>query len=133
MTARTSFPSAYDLSAPAGAEQWRDLYPYYLMFADNRRAEEDGKFWFCDSQHWAEPVQALRCGDGRVRCQVPRPVQYAPLSCAAGKRRRFPHPQRLFYMSPVGVAPPTSARAFRSSWTVPDIISATGTIFSTTG
>ena len=27
------------------------------MFADNRRAEEDGKFWFCDSQHWPNPFK----------------------------------------------------------------------------
>ena len=39
MTVQSGFPSAYDLKAPAGAEDWRDLYPYYLLFQDNRRAE----------------------------------------------------------------------------------------------
>jgi pyruvate,water dikinase len=49
---KKSFPSPYDISAPAGAEGWQDLYPYYLTFAQNLRAQEDEKFWFCDSQHW---------------------------------------------------------------------------------
>ena len=43
------FPSAYDLEAPAGAEGWEELYPYYLTFQPNLREKEDAKFWFCDS------------------------------------------------------------------------------------
>ena len=43
----------------------------------------------------AEPVQALRHGDGRIRGQVPGPVQHAPLSGAARQWHRLPHPQRL--------------------------------------
>ncbi len=49
---RKSFPSPYDLQAPAGAEGWQELYPYNLVFQDNLREKEDQKFWFCDSQHW---------------------------------------------------------------------------------
>ena len=52
--ARTSFPSPYDVHAPAGAEGWRQLYPYFLLFQDNRREVDDAKFWFCDSQHWPQ-------------------------------------------------------------------------------
>lgn len=51
-TGRGSFPSPYDLAAPAGAEGWQDLYAYNLVFQQNRRDVEERKFWFCDSQHW---------------------------------------------------------------------------------
>jgi len=51
-TEKKSFPSPYDLQAPAGSEGWQDLYPYNLIFRDELREEEDQKFWFCDSQHW---------------------------------------------------------------------------------
>jgi pyruvate,water dikinase len=49
---RHSFPSPYDQEAPAGAEGWKDLYAYHLIFQDHRRDIEEAKFWFCDSQHW---------------------------------------------------------------------------------
>lgn len=35
----TTFPSPYDVPAPAGAEDWRSLYPYYVQFQPGRRAE----------------------------------------------------------------------------------------------
>ena len=42
------FISPYDDAAPAGAEGWEELYPYYLHFRDDRREIEEGKFWFAD-------------------------------------------------------------------------------------
>ena len=60
MDAKVSmFPSAYDLKAPAGADGWQELYPYYTRFHPARRAEEDGKFWFCNSQHWPTPFRSF--------------------------------------------------------------------------
>jgi pyruvate,water dikinase len=53
------FPSPYDLKAPAGAEGWQELYPYYTRFHPARRTEEDGKFWFCNSQHWPTPFKSF--------------------------------------------------------------------------
>ena len=50
--ARTSFPSPYEQDPPAGAEGWKDLYAYNLIFQENRGDIEERKFWFCDSQHW---------------------------------------------------------------------------------
>ena len=50
--ARTSFPSPYEQDPPVGAEGWKDLYAYNLVFQDNRRSIDEQKFWFCDSQHW---------------------------------------------------------------------------------
>jgi len=46
------FISPYEVSVPAGAEGWQSLYPYFLTFREDRRAQEEGRFWFCDSQHW---------------------------------------------------------------------------------
>ncbi len=48
------FPSPYDIKAPEGAEGWRELYPYFLLFQDNRKAIDEDKFWFCDSSHWPQ-------------------------------------------------------------------------------
>ena len=57
MTVALQFPSPYSLKPPAGAEGWEQLYPYYLRFLDSERAREEGKFWFCDSQHWPMPFK----------------------------------------------------------------------------
>ena len=46
------FISPYEDAAPAGAEGWQDLYPYYLTFRSDRREIEEGKFWFADLAHW---------------------------------------------------------------------------------
>lgn len=51
------FPSAFDVETPAGAEGWRDLYPYYALFQPNRREKDDATFWFCNSQHIPVPIR----------------------------------------------------------------------------
>ena len=51
------FRVPYDLKAPTGAEGWQQLYPDYLLFQDKLRDKEEGKFWFCDSQHWPSPFK----------------------------------------------------------------------------
>ncbi|MFI6933992.1 PEP-utilizing enzyme [Streptomyces sp. NPDC050287] len=56
-TSRTAFPSPYEMTAPAGAEGWERLYPYYMLFQPWRRAAEEGRFWFRDSQHWPTVVK----------------------------------------------------------------------------
>ena len=88
-SARTTTPRR------AGAEGWKELYPYYLTFRDDRREIEEGKFWFADLAHWPRRLQAVRHDHGRVRLPLPRPVQHAPLPRPAGQRRRLPRPQRL--------------------------------------
>lgn len=105
MTARTSFPSAYDLPAPKGAEDWRDLYPYYLLFQDNRRAEEDGKFWFCDSQHWPNPFKPFDAVtvEYAVKCLGQYNSRHYLVPPANGVDFRIHN--GYVYMSPVGVAP----------------------------
>ena len=54
------FASPYEDAAPAGAEGWEELYPYFLLFREDRREIEEAKFWFCDSPALAERVQAVR-------------------------------------------------------------------------
>ena len=46
------FASPYEDPAPAGAEGWEELYPYYLHFREDRREGEEARFWFADTQHW---------------------------------------------------------------------------------
>lgn len=48
------FSSPFDIETPPGAEGWQDLYPYYLVFSEDRREEEDAAFWFQDGMHWRE-------------------------------------------------------------------------------
>ena len=52
MTVTERFISPYEDAAPAGAEGWEELYPYYLTFRPERREIEEGKFWFADLAHW---------------------------------------------------------------------------------
>ncbi len=106
MNAVTSlFPSPYDVTAPKGAEGWRELYPYYVLFQENRRAEEEGKFWFCDSQHWPMPFRPFDCtmvefaakclGQYNTRHLMVPPANGIDYSILNG----------YVYFSPVGVAP----------------------------
>ena len=48
------FPSPFDVKTPPGGEGWQDLYPYYLVFSEDRRMEEEAAFWFQDGVHWRE-------------------------------------------------------------------------------
>jgi pyruvate,water dikinase len=58
MTADTGtaqrFPSPFDIKAPAGAQGWERMYPYYLLFSDENREYEDGQLWFQDGMHHPE-------------------------------------------------------------------------------
>jgi pyruvate, water dikinase len=54
--ATRTFPSPFDVPAPAGAEDWRRLYPAYYLFSEERREFEEDKFWFFDGLHNPEPV-----------------------------------------------------------------------------
>lgn len=53
-TGNHRFASPFDVKTPPGAEGWQDLYPYYLVFSEDRRAEEEAAFWFQDGVHWRE-------------------------------------------------------------------------------
>ncbi len=55
MATQKSFPSPFEIKTPPGAEGWEEMYPYYLLFSDDRREVEE-KFWFCDTMHWTFPL-----------------------------------------------------------------------------
>lgn len=46
------FPSPFEIETPPGAEGWQELYSYADVFSEDRRAYEEGQFWFQDSIHW---------------------------------------------------------------------------------
>ncbi|MGH1505517.1 MAG: PEP-utilizing enzyme [Acidimicrobiales bacterium] len=46
------FPSPFEVEAPEGVEGWEELYPYSVVFSDDRRDYEENRFWFWDSMHW---------------------------------------------------------------------------------
>ena len=54
--ARHRFLDPCEVATPAGAERWRDLYSYALVF-DADGADDDGRFWFRDTIHWAKPIR----------------------------------------------------------------------------
>jgi pyruvate,water dikinase len=105
MTAKKSFPSPYDLAAPAGSEGWQDLYPYNLVFRDNLKDAENKKFWFCDSQHWPnvfKPFETIGV-EFAVRCLGAYNTRHYIIPPANGIEFRIHN--GFCYMSPVGVAP----------------------------
>ncbi|MBO0682580.1 MAG: PEP-utilizing protein mobile subunit [Candidatus Dormibacteraeota bacterium] len=53
-TAARSFPSPYAVPVPAGAENWRAMYPSYLLFQEENRGRDEKLFWFLDSLHRPE-------------------------------------------------------------------------------
>ncbi|MFH1897978.1 MAG: PEP-utilizing enzyme [Candidatus Desantisbacteria bacterium] len=54
-TDKRSFPSPFDVQTPEGAEGWAEMYPYYLLFSEERREFEE-RFWFCDTMHHTTPL-----------------------------------------------------------------------------
>jgi pyruvate, water dikinase len=102
MTAR-KFPSPYDLPAPPGAEDWRSMYPYYMVFRDELRAQEEGKFWFCDSQHWPNPFRPFDSltVEFAVKCLGQYNTRHYLVPPANGVEYRFHN--GYCYMSPVAV------------------------------
>ncbi|HPG75382.1 MAG TPA: PEP-utilizing enzyme [Rhodoglobus sp.] len=103
--ARKSFDSPYDLEAPPGAEGWKELYPYNLVFQENLRDKENAKFWFCDSQHWPnvfKPFETVGV-EFAVRCLGAFNTRHYIIPPANGIEFRIHN--GFCYMSPVAVAP----------------------------
>jgi len=49
------FPSPLGTALSPECEGWEELYPPHLLFAEDRRAFEESRFWFQDAVHYAEP------------------------------------------------------------------------------
>ncbi len=98
-----SFPKPSDLPVPAGAEGWEEIYPYYLVFQDELKEEEDAKFWFCDSSHWPtvfKPFETIG-GEFAVKCLGQYNARHLLIPNANGIEFRV-HLGYL-YMSPIPV------------------------------
>ncbi|WP_167048088.1 PEP-utilizing enzyme [Salinibacterium sp. ZJ454] len=98
-----SFPKPSDLAVPPGAEGWEELYPYYLVFQDKLKEQEDAKFWFCDSQHWPtvfKPFETIG-GEFAVKCLGQYNSRHLMIPNANGIEFRI-HLGYL-YMSPIPV------------------------------
>lgn len=54
--ARDRFSFFHEAQAPAGAEGWQRMYPYFLVSQQEGRAAEDSRFWFADSMHWSRAI-----------------------------------------------------------------------------
>ena len=54
--AKAAFLSPFDFGTPEGAEGWEDMYAYYVRFGPERREFDEGKFWFCNTLHFPEPL-----------------------------------------------------------------------------
>ncbi len=48
------FPSPFEIQTPPGAEGWESMYPPYILFSEDNREWEEGRFWFLDSLHRPE-------------------------------------------------------------------------------
>src|SRR4051794_3331855 len=58
------FPSLYDVTPPEGAEGWEELYNWYHLRSEGRRAEDEQRFWFQDRLHHPEvmhPYDEIQC------------------------------------------------------------------------
>ena len=60
-----SFPSPYEVETPPGCEGWEEMYPYYALFDERRREQDEQRFWFWNSMHFPLPMPAfdLTCAD----------------------------------------------------------------------
>jgi pyruvate,water dikinase len=99
------FPSPYDHAAPAGAENWEQLYPYYLTFQDKLKDKEEAKFWFCDSQHWPNPFKPFDAVtvEFAVKCLGQYNTRHYLVPPANGVDYRIHN--GYCYMSPIAVDP----------------------------
>ena len=53
---RAGFPSPFEVTIPPESAGWEEMYADHVVFGEDRRAFEEGRFWFQDGLHAAEPV-----------------------------------------------------------------------------
>lgn len=54
MSGEMRFPSPFEVPTPPGCEGWQEMYPYYVLFSEDRRAEEENRLWFYNGMHFPE-------------------------------------------------------------------------------
>jgi len=102
---KSLFPSPYDVKPHKGGEGAKGLYPYYVQFQPSRRKEEEGKFWFCNSQHWPNPVRPfdLMMVEFATKCLGQYNTRHLLVPPANGVEYRLLN--GYVYFSPVGIEP----------------------------
>jgi pyruvate,water dikinase len=55
----SAFPSPYSIEAVPHCEGWEEMYPYYAVFDEHRRATDENRFWFWNSMHFPVPMPAF--------------------------------------------------------------------------
>lgn len=99
------FPSPYELASPNGSEGWQSIYPYYMLFNPKLKAEDEAKFWFCDSQHWPYPFKPFDVitAEFAVKTLSQYNTRHLLVPPANGLEARILN--GYLYLSPVPVAP----------------------------
>jgi pyruvate,water dikinase len=52
---QAGLPSPLEVALPRECDGWEEMYPPHALFAEDRRALEESRFWFQDAVHYAEP------------------------------------------------------------------------------
>ncbi|GHB34602.1 PEP-utilizing enzyme [Mongoliitalea lutea] len=102
---KKKFISPYEHIAPKGSEGWKELYPYFLVFQEQLKEQEEDKFFFCDSQHWPnvfKPFDAMTV-EFAVKCLSQYNSRHYVIPPANGVD--FKIHNGYCYMSPVAVSP----------------------------
>jgi len=105
MTTHVRFPSPYDTPAPAGAEGWESLFPYYVRFQKEQQSYEDGRFWFCNAQHWPTPFKAFDAIQVEFACKCLGQYNTRHLMVPPANGIDYRIHNGYLYMHPVAVAP----------------------------
>jgi pyruvate,water dikinase len=53
---RTGFPSPFEVTILPECAKWEEMYADHVVFSEDRRDFEEGRFWFQDGLHAAEPI-----------------------------------------------------------------------------
>ncbi|MGE3286020.1 MAG: PEP-utilizing enzyme [Pseudonocardia sp.] len=60
----SKFPSPFEIETPPGAEGWERMYNWYHLFGDERREQDEQRFWFADRLHHPDvlpPYDEIQC------------------------------------------------------------------------
>jgi pyruvate,water dikinase len=63
-TTAAGFPSPYEIEAPPGAEGWEAMYNWYHQRGEERREQDEQRFWFHDRLHHPDllhPYDEIQC------------------------------------------------------------------------
>src|SRR4029453_13374042 len=52
-----TFPDPLSVPTPEGCEGWEEMYPYYVLFSEDRAEYERSRFWFQNRYHLMDPMK----------------------------------------------------------------------------